>query len=102
MRWTANQLITRPITALIRGSDLRNAWIHDRIARGPPPVCHGRELQFRLVAIGASGREVGEASQEIRRSSIHELDQVGEPLIEVARAETNEVRMKICHQSDLG
>src|SRR6266481_7409436 len=102
MGWAANQLIAHPITALIRGSDLRDAWIHDRVARGPPPVFHRRELQFRLVAIGATGREVGKATPEIRRSTIHELDQVGEPLIEVACAETNDIRTKICHQSDLG
>src|SRR5712671_5831058 len=101
MRWSANKLVTSPVTSLKSRVDLRDSRVDDRVARRSTPISCRGYLQLALVAVRGRAGKISEATQEVRRSSIHELDQIGEALIEVSRAESKELRMEIRRQSDL-
>src|SRR3954464_15992187 len=100
MGWPAKQRVTGSIAAFIRGVYLRDMGTDDGVARRSAEIGnrHDGELCFESVAAGRT--EVVETAFEIRRRAVHELNEVGEALIEVANADPQQVWAIIASHAD--
>src|SRR3954471_9875356 len=98
----ANQLVARLIGALERGIDRGDARVDDRIARSSSPILDQRKLELCLVTVRRGRGEVGKAAEEIWWSTVHKLDEVRKPLVEVSCAQPEEIRTNTGDECYLG
>src|SRR5689334_18207229 len=97
-----NELVACPIGSLEERIDLGDVGVDDREARSAPPVRERCELQLALVAVGGRTGQIGETAEDIRGSAVHELDQVGEALIEIANTPSKKIGPEVGRQAEFG